>query len=145
MTLTATSRPRRRSRARYTVAIPPWPISSMSSYFSSSGLRPESAVNRAPSVCARCHPSMVWGRGPKLGGGAPLNYALRDPRRGALQRARGRIPRRASARNLRERPEHLEVLGAPLDGFERCHDLTLGNVPANLDVKYIAPGFARNR
>src|SRR5450631_1746122 len=50
MTLTATSRPSRRSRARYTVAMPPWPISSMSSYFSSSGLRPESAVNRAPSV-----------------------------------------------------------------------------------------------
>src|SRR6187549_3019311 len=50
MTLTATSRPSRRSRARYTVAMPPWPISAMSSYFSSSGLRPESAVNRAPSV-----------------------------------------------------------------------------------------------
>src|SRR4051812_38512311 len=50
MTLTATSRPRRRSRARYTVAMPPWPISSISSYFSSSGLRPESAVNRAPSA-----------------------------------------------------------------------------------------------
>src|SRR6187549_986033 len=52
MTLTATSRPRRRSRARYTVAMPPWPISAMSSYFSSSGLRPERAVNRAPSVAA---------------------------------------------------------------------------------------------
>src|SRR6187402_1467363 len=50
MTLTATSRPSRRSRARYTVAMPPWPISAMSSYFSSSGLRPESAINRTPSV-----------------------------------------------------------------------------------------------
>src|SRR4051794_12854828 len=53
MTLTATSRPNRRSRARYTVAIPPWPISAMSSYFSSSGSRPESAVNRAPSDYSR--------------------------------------------------------------------------------------------
>src|SRR6478752_3778249 len=35
---------------------------------------------------------MVWGRGPKLAGGAPLDYALRDPRRGILQRAQGENP-----------------------------------------------------
>src|SRR5258706_12862669 len=37
MILTATSRPRRLSRARYTVAMPPCPISSRSSYLSSLG------------------------------------------------------------------------------------------------------------
>ena len=39
MILTATSRPSRRSRARYTVAMPPWPISSSSSYFVELGER----------------------------------------------------------------------------------------------------------
>src|SRR5205085_756041 len=40
MTLMATSRPRRRSCARYTVAMPPCPSSSITSYFASDGKRP---------------------------------------------------------------------------------------------------------
>src|SRR5688572_29546170 len=46
MILTATSRPRRRSRARYTVAIPPWPISSRSSYLTRSGLLSTGTIRR---------------------------------------------------------------------------------------------------
>ena len=53
MTFTATSRPRRLSFARYTVAIPPWPISSITSYFAKAGrLRVEEATNR-PNVPPR--------------------------------------------------------------------------------------------
>ena len=59
MTFTATSRPRRLSRARYTVAIPPWPISSRTSYLASWGSLDRASgarLHRVLSVSGRLPP-----------------------------------------------------------------------------------------
>src|SRR6478609_6014074 len=53
MILTATSRPRRLSRARYTVAMPPCPTSSKSSYFSSLGNDCSCAALSQPSAAQK--------------------------------------------------------------------------------------------
>src|SRR5262245_3079499 len=50
MILMATSRASLRSRARYTVAMPPWPISSRISYLSRSGVLSTAAARTYPPV-----------------------------------------------------------------------------------------------
>ena len=80
MTLTATSRPRRRSRARYTVAIPPWPISSSTSYLASWGSLLRAAA--LASIGRQCTTA-------SSGRAALESQALQTAAEGALAEAEG--------------------------------------------------------